>query len=58
MVAELLRSNDVELIIVSDWSGGAYSSYAQAIANIRVVAVQLAHLLNNLMVFFSLHVCL
>ncbi|RXG69722.1 Pancreatic lipase-related protein 2 [Armadillidium vulgare] len=44
MIGEFLRA-DEENIIAVDWSKGANPPYAQAVANIRVVGVQLARLI-------------
>lgn len=44
MTGELLRSADQNVIVV-DWGVGARPPYTQAVANIRMVASQLAYLI-------------
>ncbi|XP_045475714.1 pancreatic triacylglycerol lipase-like isoform X1 [Harmonia axyridis] len=47
MKDELLKHTDVNVILV-DWAGGSLPLYTQATANTRLVALELAHLLNYL----------
>lgn len=47
LIGELLRNEDQNVIVV-DWSVGARPPYTQAVANIRMVGAQVAHLLYTL----------
>ncbi|KAK9878125.1 hypothetical protein WA026_021142 [Henosepilachna vigintioctopunctata] len=47
MKDELLKHDDVNVILV-DWAGGSLPLYTQATANTRLVALELAYLLNYL----------
>lgn len=46
---ELLKSNDVNVILV-DWAGGSLPLYTQATANTRLVGMEIAYLINYLVV--------
>ncbi|KAK6639823.1 hypothetical protein RUM43_008098 [Polyplax serrata] len=45
MVRELLKRSNANVIAI-DWSGGSQPPYAQAVANIRLVGVMTAHLIQ------------
>jgi len=47
MTAELLKRSHCNVIVI-DWGSGANPPYTQAVANIRLVGVMTAHLINNL----------
>ncbi|KAK3869972.1 hypothetical protein Pcinc_024752 [Petrolisthes cinctipes] len=47
MLRSLLEAEDVNVITV-DWSGGSQQLYSQATANTRLVALEVAHLINSL----------
>lgn len=47
MTAELLRRSSCNVITI-DWQLGANLPYTQAVANIRVVGVMTAHLINRM----------
>ncbi|CAG2065128.1 unnamed protein product, partial [Timema podura] len=48
LTGELLKNRDANVVVV-DWSGGSNPPYTQAVANIRVVGVITAHLINQLL---------
>ncbi|XP_018026135.1 pancreatic lipase-related protein 2 [Hyalella azteca] len=50
LTGELMRANSSNNVVVVNWSKGANVDYAQSVANIRVVARQLAFLINSLQV--------
>ena len=52
---ELLLNADMNIIVV-DWGGGSLPLYTQATANTRLVALELAYLINQLIVSFLTHV--
>ena len=45
MVRGLLYHDDCNVFVV-DWSGGSQTMYPQAVTNIRVVALEIASLIN------------
>ena len=45
MTKELLKRSNANVISI-DWSGGSDPPYTQAVANIRLVGVMTAHLIN------------
>lgn len=49
MKDELLKSQDVNIIVV-DWAGGSLPLYTQATANTRLVGMEIAYLINYLVV--------
>lgn len=49
MKDELLKSQDVNIIVV-DWAGGSLPLYTQATANTRLVGMEVAYLINYLVV--------
>ena len=51
MVNEVLVRDDINVIVI-DWSGGSMPPYSQAVANIRLVGVMVAHLILFLQVSF------
>lgn len=46
---ELLKAEDLNVIVV-DWAGGSLPLYTQATANTRLVGLEIAHLINYLVV--------
>lgn len=46
---ELLKAEDVNVIVV-DWAGGSLPLYTQATANTRLVGLEVAYLINYLVV--------
>lgn len=46
---ELLKAEDGNVIVV-DWAGGSLPLYTQATANTRLVGLELAYLINHLVV--------
>jgi hypothetical protein len=51
MASALLTYGDYNVIIV-DWKGGAKFPYSQAAANARLVGLEVANLVNKLVVIF------
>lgn len=49
MKDELIKSGDINVIVV-DWAGGSLPLYTQATANTRLVGLEIAHLVNHLIV--------
>jgi len=49
MTNEFLKLLDCNVIVVN-WGNGSGPPYPQAVANIRLVGVMTAHLINNLIV--------
>lgn len=45
MISNLLVHGDYNVVVVH-WGDGAFPSYMQAVANIRVVGREIAHLIN------------
>lgn len=46
---ELLKAEDANIIVV-DWAGGSLPLYTQATANTRLVGLEVAYLINHLVV--------
>lgn len=53
MTTELLKHGDYNIIVVH-WPGGAGPPYTRATANTRLVGLEIAHLINTLIVSLSL----
>lgn len=51
---ELLKAEDANIIVV-DWAGGSLPLYTQATANTRLVGLEVAYLINHLVVSKSSH---
>jgi pancreatic triacylglycerol lipase len=49
LVARLLENGDFNVIVVH-WGAGAYTTYGQAVANTRLVGLEIAFLVNTLIV--------
>lgn len=49
MIENLLIHDDYNVIVV-DWSGGSFPPYTQATANTRLVGLEIAYLINILVV--------
>lgn len=47
MTAELLKRSSCNVVVI-DWKSGASPPYTQAVANIRLVGVMTAHLINTM----------
>lgn len=46
---ELLKAEDANIFVV-DWAGGSLPLYTQATANTRLVGLEVAYLINHLVV--------
>lgn len=49
LVARLLGNGDFNVIVVH-WGAGAYTTYGQAVANTRLVGLEIAFLVNTVIV--------